>query len=164
MCPVMISSLRSQYFLHGNVKTTYRSSGDCCVDGVLGSEGTQTHTVTASHQTEPNANCATRCLSFMCFQCHQLMISPAPPHHNSILAYQQPNAKKLRRIAQKAEQLAAKGVVPQKKKQLLSRRPVERTVKKAITEANNNPNREYYDIWGQECKFSVCLCLYMCVQ
>lgn len=30
ICPVMISSLRSQYFLHGNVKTNYRSSGDLC--------------------------------------------------------------------------------------------------------------------------------------
>lgn len=37
-CPVMIASLRSQYFLHGNVKIKYRSSGDCCVNSVLGSE------------------------------------------------------------------------------------------------------------------------------
>uniref|UniRef100_A0A673AZI3 Ribosome biogenesis protein NOP53 n=1 Tax=Sphaeramia orbicularis TaxID=375764 RepID=A0A673AZI3_9TELE len=72
----------------------------------------------------------------------------------SVLAYQQPNAKKLRRIAQKAEQLAAKGVVPRRQKQLLNRRPVERTVKKAVTEANNNPDRDYYDIWGQESKDS----------
>ncbi|MEQ2181125.1 hypothetical protein GOODEAATRI_008162 [Goodea atripinnis] len=65
-----------------------------------------------------------------------------------ILAYQQPNAKKLRRIAQNAERLAAKGVVPRRQKQLLSRRPVDRTAKKA--ETNNNPDRHYYDIWGQE--------------
>uniref|UniRef100_A0A8D0AG76 Ribosome biogenesis protein NOP53 n=1 Tax=Sander lucioperca TaxID=283035 RepID=A0A8D0AG76_SANLU len=72
------------------------------------------------------------------------------PHPTSVLAYQQPNAKKLRRIGQKAEQLAAKGVVPRRQKQLLNRRPADRTAKKAVTEANNNPDREYYDIWGQE--------------
>ncbi|XP_030007537.1 ribosome biogenesis protein NOP53 isoform X1 [Sphaeramia orbicularis] len=76
------------------------------------------------------------------------------PPPKDVLAYQQPNAKKLRRIAQKAEQLAAKGVVPRRQKQLLNRRPVERTVKKAVTEANNNPDRDYYDIWGQESKDS----------
>ncbi|KAM4743445.1 ribosome biogenesis protein NOP53 isoform 2-T2 [Anableps anableps] len=72
------------------------------------------------------------------------------PPPKDILAYQQPNAKKLRRIAQKAERLAAKGVVPRRQKQLLNRRPTDRTVKKAVAEANNNPAREYYDIWGQE--------------
>ncbi|XP_042342718.1 ribosome biogenesis protein NOP53 isoform X1 [Plectropomus leopardus] len=74
------------------------------------------------------------------------------PPPKDVLAYQQPNAKKLRRIAQKAEQLAAKGVVPRRQKQLLNRRPAEKTAKKAVTEANNNPEREYYDIWGQESK------------
>uniref|UniRef100_A0A146W2T8 Ribosome biogenesis protein NOP53 n=1 Tax=Fundulus heteroclitus TaxID=8078 RepID=A0A146W2T8_FUNHE len=72
------------------------------------------------------------------------------PPPKDILAYQQPNAKKLRRIAQKAEQLAAKGVVPRRQKRLLNRRPVDRTAKKA--EANNNPDREYYDIWEQQPK------------
>ncbi|KAM6987356.1 ribosome biogenesis protein NOP53 [Tautogolabrus adspersus] len=72
------------------------------------------------------------------------------PPPKDVLAFQQPNAKKLRRIAQKAEQLAAKGVVPRRQKQLLNRRPVERTAKKAVTEANNNPDRDYYDMWGQE--------------
>ncbi|XP_034556659.1 ribosome biogenesis protein NOP53 [Notolabrus celidotus] len=74
------------------------------------------------------------------------------PPPKDVLAFQQPNAKKLRRIAQKAEQLAAKGVVPRRQRQLLNRRPVERTAKRAVTEANNNPDREYYDIWGQESK------------
>ncbi|XP_023260941.1 ribosome biogenesis protein NOP53 isoform X2 [Seriola lalandi dorsalis] len=74
------------------------------------------------------------------------------PPPKDVLAYQQPNAKKLRRIAQKAEQLAAKGVVPQRRKQLPSRRPADRKAKKSVTEANNNPDREYYDIWGQECE------------
>ncbi|XP_008424340.1 ribosome biogenesis protein NOP53 [Poecilia reticulata] len=76
------------------------------------------------------------------------------PPPKDILAYQQPNAKKLRRIAQKAERLAAKGVVPRKQKRLLNRRPVDKTVKKAVAEANNNPDRDYYDIWGQEPKVS----------
>uniref|UniRef100_A0A3Q3W315 Ribosome biogenesis protein NOP53 n=1 Tax=Mola mola TaxID=94237 RepID=A0A3Q3W315_MOLML len=74
------------------------------------------------------------------------------PPPKDVLSYQQPNAKKLRRFAQKAQQLAAKGVVPRRKKQLLNRRPVDRTAKKAVTEANNNPKREYYDIWGQDCE------------
>ncbi|XP_068602010.1 ribosome biogenesis protein NOP53 isoform X1 [Brachionichthys hirsutus] len=76
------------------------------------------------------------------------------PPPKDVLAYQQPNAKKLRRIAQKAEQLAAKGVVLRSQKRLLNRRPVSKTAKKAATEANNNPDREYYDIWGQETKSS----------
>ncbi|XP_068562674.1 LOW QUALITY PROTEIN: ribosome biogenesis protein NOP53 [Cebidichthys violaceus] len=74
---------------------------------------------------------------------------PAP---KDVLAYQLPNAKKLRRIAQKAEQLAAKGVVPRRQKRLLNRQPVDGTAKKAATEANNNPKRAYYDIWNQESK------------
>lgn len=73
-----------------------------------------------------------------------------------MLAYQQPNAKKLRRKAQRAEQLAAKGVVTRRQKQLLNRRPVDRAAKKSLTEANNNPDRDFYDIWGQECE---CVCL-----
>ncbi|XP_040901757.1 ribosome biogenesis protein NOP53 isoform X2 [Toxotes jaculatrix] len=76
------------------------------------------------------------------------------PPPKDVLAYQQPNAKKLRRIAQKAEQLAAKGVVPRRQRQLLNRRPVARKAKMAVTEANNNPDREYYDIWEQEPKTS----------
>lgn len=74
------------------------------------------------------------------------------PPPKDVLAYQQPNAKKLRRSAQKAEELAANGRVPRRQKLLLNRRPVQRTTKKAVTEANNNPNRDYYDIWGQETK------------
>ncbi|KAM4627930.1 ribosome biogenesis protein NOP53 isoform 2-T2 [Polymixia lowei] len=74
------------------------------------------------------------------------------PPPKDVLSYQQPNAKKLRRIAQKAEQLAAKGVVPRRQRQVLNRRPVARTTKKAVTEANNNPERPFYDIWGEEPK------------
>ncbi|KAL3992276.1 BCL2/adenovirus E1B 19 kDa protein-interacting protein 3-like [Sarotherodon galilaeus] len=74
----------------------------------------------------------------------------APP--KDVLAYQKPNAKKLRRAAERAEKLAAKGVVPRSKKRLLNRPVVERTSKKTETEANNNPERDFYDIWGQETK------------
>uniref|UniRef100_A0A667Y4A6 Ribosome biogenesis protein NOP53 n=1 Tax=Myripristis murdjan TaxID=586833 RepID=A0A667Y4A6_9TELE len=68
----------------------------------------------------------------------------------SVLAHQKPNAKKLRRLAQRAERLAAKGVVPRKQRQLLNRRPVDKTAKKTATEANNNPDRGFYNLWGQE--------------
>lgn len=74
---------------------------------------------------------------------------PAP---KNVLAYQQPNAKKLRRSAQKAAQLAAGGALPRKQRLLLNRRPQQRKTKRAVTEANNNPDRDYYDIWGQETK------------
>ncbi|KAM6932306.1 ribosome biogenesis protein NOP53 isoform 2-T2 [Lycodopsis pacificus] len=70
------------------------------------------------------------------------------PPPKDVLAYQLPNAKKLRRIAQKAEQLAAKGVVPRRQKRL----PLDGTAKKAALEANNNPERAFYDIWNQESK------------
>lgn len=72
---------------------------------------------------------------------------PAP---KDVLAYQQPNANKLRRSAQKSAQLATSA--SRKQKLLLNRRPEQRKTKKAVTEANNNPNRDYYDIWGQETK------------
>ncbi|KAK7882791.1 hypothetical protein WMY93_028965 [Mugilogobius chulae] len=70
------------------------------------------------------------------------------PPPKDVLSYQQPNAKKVRR----SEHLAAKGAVPRRQKLLLNRRIVPRTTKNAVTEANNNPNRDYYDIWGQETK------------
>ncbi|KAJ0063671.1 hypothetical protein NL108_004802, partial [Boleophthalmus pectinirostris] len=70
------------------------------------------------------------------------------PPPKDVLAYQQPNAKKLRRSAQ----LAAKGVAPRRQKLLLNRRSAAPTSKKAVTEANNNPNRDYYDLWEQETK------------
>uniref|UniRef100_A0AAX7UQ30 Ribosome biogenesis protein NOP53 n=1 Tax=Astatotilapia calliptera TaxID=8154 RepID=A0AAX7UQ30_ASTCA len=74
----------------------------------------------------------------------------APP--KDVLAYQKPNAKKLRRTAERAEKLAANGVVPRSKKRLLNRTVVDRMSKKTETEANNNPERDFYDIWGQETK------------
>lgn len=76
---------------------------------------------------------------------------------SSVLAYQQPNAKKLRRKAQRAEQLAAKGIVPRRQKRLLNRRSVDRAATKSLTEANNNPDRDFYDIWGQDGEYRVCV-------
>ncbi|XP_056139499.1 ribosome biogenesis protein NOP53 isoform X2 [Lampris incognitus] len=72
------------------------------------------------------------------------------PPPKDILAHQQPNSKKLRRIAQKAEQLAAKGVVPRNQRRLLNRCSAPRITRKAAAEANNNPEREFYNIWGEE--------------
>ncbi|XP_057694224.1 ribosome biogenesis protein NOP53 [Corythoichthys intestinalis] len=76
------------------------------------------------------------------------------PPIKDVLAYQQPNAKKLRNAAKRVEHLAAKGVVPRSQKKLLNRQTPKTGVKKAVTEANNYPKREYYDIWGQESKSS----------
>ncbi|XP_035626848.1 ribosome biogenesis protein NOP53-like [Oncorhynchus keta] len=73
------------------------------------------------------------------------------PPPKDVLAYQQPNAKKLRRIAENAEKLAAMGVLPRRQKRLLNRRPATKT-SKAKTAANNFPDRPYYDLWGGEAK------------
>ncbi|XP_029628571.1 ribosome biogenesis protein NOP53 [Salmo trutta] len=73
------------------------------------------------------------------------------PPPKDILAHQQPNAKKLRRIAENAEKLAAMGVLPKRQKRLLNRRPATKT-SKAKTAANNFPDRPYYDLWGVEAK------------
>jgi len=75
-----------------------------------------------------------------------IYIYPLPPTP-SVLAYQVPNAKKLRRVAKMAEQLAAIGKVP-KKHRLPTK--VARETKTTATDAPNNPTRDYYDIWGEE--------------
>ncbi|XP_028856886.1 ribosome biogenesis protein NOP53 [Denticeps clupeoides] len=69
-----------------------------------------------------------------------------------VLAYQQPNAKKLRHISQSAEKLAAKGVVTRKERLLQLRQAAKAagTSVKAKPVANNNPERPYYDLWGAE--------------
>ncbi|KAJ3590380.1 hypothetical protein NHX12_008331 [Muraenolepis orangiensis] len=71
------------------------------------------------------------------------------PVPKDVLAYQVPNAKKLRRVAKKAEQLAAEGKVPKKHRPL---KKVARTNKTTASDAPNNPTRDYYDMWGQEVK------------
>ncbi|XP_062242381.1 ribosome biogenesis protein NOP53 [Platichthys flesus] len=81
---------------------------------------------------------------------HDSLVQPP----KDVLAHQQPNAKKLRRIAQKSEHLVAKGVLPRRLKRLQRRKPVIEGPKKVVTEANNYPERGYYDIWEQETKVS----------
>nr|XP_061781338.1 ribosome biogenesis protein NOP53-like [Nerophis lumbriciformis] len=72
------------------------------------------------------------------------------PPIKDVLSHQQPNAKKLRRFAQKAEHLATKGIVTRTQRKQLNRKPLIKGDKKSVTEANNNPNRDYFDIWSQE--------------
>ncbi|XP_062329122.1 ribosome biogenesis protein NOP53 [Osmerus eperlanus] len=75
---------------------------------------------------------------------------PAP---KDIMAYQQPNAKKLRRTAERLEHLAAKGKMPRRQKRLLNRRAATAaTATKKQPVANNHPDRPYYDLWGAEAK------------
>ncbi|KAI4877689.1 hypothetical protein NFI96_016765 [Prochilodus magdalenae] len=68
----------------------------------------------------------------------------APP--KDILAHQRPNAKKERRMAQKAEKLAAMGVLPRRKK-LLSRPAASPSVKDK-PETSKDPDRNFYDLWS----------------
>ncbi|XP_026877492.2 ribosome biogenesis protein NOP53 [Electrophorus electricus] len=68
--------------------------------------------------------------------------SQVPPPKD-ILAYQQPNARKLRLMAQKAEKLAAMGVLPRRER-LLQRRRIPGSEKPV---ANNDPARAFYDLW-----------------
>ncbi|XP_048017352.1 ribosome biogenesis protein NOP53 [Megalobrama amblycephala] len=72
---------------------------------------------------------------------------PAP---KNVLAFQQPNAKKQRRMAEKAAKLAAMGVVPRREKLLQLRRAAAASglsVKEKPV-ANNNPERAFYDLWS----------------
>ncbi|KAL7851464.1 hypothetical protein AOLI_G00218200 [Acnodon oligacanthus] len=68
----------------------------------------------------------------------------APP--KDVLAHQRPNAKKERRAAQKAEKLAAMGVLPRRQK-LLHRLPAALSFKeKPVT--SKDPERNFYDLWS----------------
>ncbi|KAG9331765.1 hypothetical protein JZ751_017233 [Albula glossodonta] len=71
------------------------------------------------------------------------------PPPKDILSYQQPNAKKLRRISQKAEELAAKGVLPRKQRLLLRRKAVAGSKAAEHTSANKHPERPFYDLWSE---------------
>lgn len=67
----------------------------------------------------------------------------------NILAFQQPNAKKQRHIAEKAAKLAAIGVLPRREKLLQLRRAAATTrvpVKENL--ASKNPQRPFYDLWS----------------
>lgn len=65
----------------------------------------------------------------------------------SILAYQHPNAKKLRRIAEKAEKLAAMGVLPRQEKFLQLRKTAETRIKEKPLNPKD-PARSFYDLWS----------------
>ncbi|XP_072524728.1 ribosome biogenesis protein NOP53 [Salminus brasiliensis] len=64
----------------------------------------------------------------------------APP--KDILAYQRPNAKKERRMAQKAQKLADMGILPRRGKRL-QKAPVKE--KPAVSK---DPDRNFYDLWS----------------
>lgn len=65
----------------------------------------------------------------------------------SILAYQCPNAKKLRRVAERAEKLAAMGVLPRREKLLQLRKTSESRVKEK-PEHPKDPARSFYNLWS----------------
>ncbi|KAM9440245.1 ribosome biogenesis protein NOP53 [Clarias gariepinus] len=71
---------------------------------------------------------------------------PAP---KDILAYQRPNAKKLRRMAERAEKLAAMGVLPRREKLLQLRKTAQTHVKEKPPNSKD-PSRSFYDLWGAE--------------
>ncbi|KAK7156906.1 hypothetical protein R3I94_006832 [Phoxinus phoxinus] len=72
---------------------------------------------------------------------------PAP---KNVLAFQQPNAKKQRRMAEKAARLAAMGVLPRREKLLRLRQAAAASglPVKENPVANNNPERAFYDLWS----------------
>ncbi|KAF4103843.1 ribosome biogenesis protein NOP53 [Onychostoma macrolepis] len=72
---------------------------------------------------------------------------PAP---KNVLAFQQPNAKKQRRISERAAKLAATGVLPRREKLLQLRRAAAASgvSVKEHPVANNNPERAFYDLWN----------------
>lgn len=72
---------------------------------------------------------------------------PAP---KDILSHQQPNAKKLRRKEELARKLAAKGVVPRRQRLLELRREAFAAGTTVKPVANNNPERAFYDLWGDQ--------------
>ncbi|MCJ8744915.1 hypothetical protein PDJAM_G00124210 [Pangasius djambal] len=69
---------------------------------------------------------------------------PAP---KDILAYQRPNAKKLRRMAEKAEKLAAMGVLPRREKLLQLRKTAQTRVREKPLNSKD-PGRSFYDLWS----------------
>ncbi|MCI4390674.1 hypothetical protein PGIGA_G00125350 [Pangasianodon gigas] len=69
---------------------------------------------------------------------------PAP---KDILAYQRPNAKKLRLMAEKAEKLAAMGMLSRREKLLQLRKTAETHVKEKPLNSKD-PGRGFYDLWS----------------
>ncbi|XP_027019323.2 ribosome biogenesis protein NOP53 [Tachysurus fulvidraco] len=71
---------------------------------------------------------------------------PAP---KDILAYQCPNAKKLRRVAERAEKLATMGVLPRREKLLQLRKTSKSSIKEK-PEHPKDPARSFYDLWSAD--------------
>lgn len=67
----------------------------------------------------------------------------------SILAYQHPNAKKLRRVAERAEKLAAMGVLSRREKFLQLRKTTKTRVKEKPLNPKD-PARSFYDLWSAD--------------
>ncbi|KAF4076688.1 hypothetical protein AMELA_G00217960 [Ameiurus melas] len=69
---------------------------------------------------------------------------PAP---KDILAYQRPNAKKLRRMAERAEKMAAMGMLTRRQKLLQLRKTAKPQVKEKPL-SSKDPARSFYDLWS----------------
>ncbi|XP_017351811.1 ribosome biogenesis protein NOP53 [Ictalurus punctatus] len=69
---------------------------------------------------------------------------PAP---KDILAYQRPNAKKLRRMTERAEKMAAMGMLTRRQKLLQLRKTVQPQVKEKPL-SSKDPARSFYDLWS----------------
>ncbi|XP_030074951.1 ribosome biogenesis protein NOP53 [Microcaecilia unicolor] len=67
-----------------------------------------------------------------------------PP--KDILAHQIPNSKKLKRQKELQKRLEKRGIVPRKQRLLQAR--LHRPFTKSKTLTNNQPDRDFYDIWG----------------
>ncbi|XP_060114282.1 ribosome biogenesis protein NOP53 [Heteronotia binoei] len=78
-----------------------------------------------------------------------LQIDSKVPPPKDILAYQVPNAKKMKRKQRLWKKLAEKGVMPRKERLLqerLQKAPTEATSPEAS--GNSSPSRAFYDIWS----------------
>ncbi|XP_056395629.1 ribosome biogenesis protein NOP53 [Hyla sarda] len=70
---------------------------------------------------------------------------PAP---KDILSHQVPNAKKLKRKQEREEKLEKKGILPRTDRLLLAQKDRPSSAPKDV--ANNNPDRGFYDLWGEK--------------
>ncbi|XP_018411509.1 PREDICTED: glioma tumor suppressor candidate region gene 2 protein [Nanorana parkeri] len=67
------------------------------------------------------------------------------PVPKDILSHQIPNGQKLKRKRERVEKLEKKGVLPRSERLLRAQLNKPKTLK---PEANNNPSRGFYDMWG----------------
>ncbi|KAM4019288.1 ribosome biogenesis protein NOP53 [Anomaloglossus baeobatrachus] len=69
------------------------------------------------------------------------------PVPKDVSSHQVPNGRKLRRKQEREGQLAKKGVLPRADRLLLAQ--VDRPIPTHTDEANNNPSRGFFDLWGE---------------